>query len=254
MSTGFDDRDLAALEFLRTAPELTRLEDLTERFAETAARFGITHFACLHYAKPGSPLRPRPMFGREVPRWVERYLAEGFAHTDPGIRLLFSSARPFSWDDLKAHASSKQQLHVFSAAAEEGMRDGILVPVHGAYGDVMGVTLVSDRKLTLEHSQLVTLSALATLYAAHGQTTFDLAQDIDDRPPLTLRERQCLLWASRGKSDWEIGRILEISMKTAEVHMINARRKLGADTRAQAVLEASRRGWLIDEEASGPFQ
>jgi len=245
--------DAAALEFLKTAPLIEDLEVLTERFADAAAHFGITHFACLHYARPGAPLKPRPMFGRVIERWVERYLAEGFSLTDPGMRLLFTSSKPFTWDELRARAAAKDQLHVFAAAAEEGMRDGLLVPIHGAYGDVMGMTLVSDRKLTLDREQITTLSALATLYAAHGQTTFDLAQDVADRPPLTMRERQCLAWAAKGKSDWDIGMILGISMKTAETHMTNAKRKLNVANRAQAVVEAARRGWLVDEDAAGPY-
>lgn len=248
---GLAPLDAAALDFLRTAPQLTDLATLTDRFADVAGLFGITHFACLHYAKPGSPLRPRPMFGREVPTWVSRYLAEGFAHTDPGIELLFTSSVPFTWDDLKAKARDRRQLHVFDAAREEGMQDGLLVPVHGAYGDVMGVTLVSDRRLSLDKSEVTVLAALATLYAAQGQTSYDLVDDVDDRPPLTRRERECLVWASRGKSDWEIGKILSISMRTVDVHVTNAKRKLNAANRAQAVIEAWRRGWLIHEDA-GP--
>jgi DNA-binding CsgD family transcriptional regulator len=57
----------------------------------------------------------------------------------------------------------------------------------------------------------------------------------DDAPVLTPRERDCLAFVAEGKSDWEIGKILSISQATAHSHVENAKRKLGARTRAQAV-------------------
>jgi len=58
---------------------------------------------------------------------------------------------------------------------------------------------------------------------------------------LSPRELQCLQWASKGKTDGEIGVILSISARTARFHIENAKRKLGAATRVQAVAEAMRR-------------
>jgi DNA-binding CsgD family transcriptional regulator len=49
-----------------------------------------------------------------------------------------------------------------------------------------------------------------------------------------------------GKSDWAIAQILGISRKTVNFHVENAKRKLGASTRVQAVLAAARTG-AMDE-------
>jgi LuxR family transcriptional regulator, quorum-sensing system regulator BjaR1 len=56
-----------------------------------------------------------------------------------------------------------------------------------------------------------------------------------ERTPLTARERDSLALVAEGKTDWEISVILGISEATARFHVDNARRKLGAVTRAQAV-------------------
>ena len=40
---------------------------------------------------------------------------------------------------------------------------------------------------------------------------------------------------AEGKTDWEIGTIMGVSEATARFHVDNARRKLGAVNRAQAV-------------------
>jgi LuxR family quorum sensing-dependent transcriptional regulator len=61
-------------------------------------------------------------------------------------------------------------------------------------------------------------------------------------PSLSERERECLHWASAGKTDWEIGEILSISEKTANAHIERAKRKYNVATRVQAVVLALRAG------------
>jgi DNA-binding CsgD family transcriptional regulator len=53
---------------------------------------------------------------------------------------------------------------------------------------------------------------------------------------------QILGWVAAGKSDWAIGRILNISDKTVNFHIENAKRKLGVGTRLEAVVVALRKG------------
>ena len=55
------------------------------------------------------------------------------------------------------------------------------------------------------------------------------------RPVLTPRERDCLALVAEGLSDGDIGERLGIAQLTAHAHVENAKRKLGAKTRAQAV-------------------
>lgn len=62
--------------------------------------------------------------------------------------------------------------------------------------------------------------------------------------PLTARERECLGWASLGRTAGEIGDALNISESTAVAHLNAAVRKLDAVSRCHAVAEALRRGIL----------
>lgn len=61
--------------------------------------------------------------------------------------------------------------------------------------------------------------------------------DPGGEPPVRLseRERDSLALVADGKTDWEISVIMAISESTARFHVDNARRKLGAVNRAQAV-------------------
>ncbi len=96
-----------------------------------------------------------------------------------------------------------------------------------------------------DSAERATLAAVSTIYAAVGRSLLELADDKATSTPLTSRECQCLSWASQGKTDWEIGRILAIAPRTVGTHIDNARAKLGASNRTNAVFEAWRNGWLV---------
>ncbi len=65
------------------------------------------------------------------------------------------------------------------------------------------------------------------------------------RPPaLSRREREVLRLIAGGRSDKQIAQVLGIKERTVKFHVMSIRTKLGADTRAQAVALATRRGLL----------
>lgn len=57
---------------------------------------------------------------------------------------------------------------------------------------------------------------------------------------LTARESEVLLWVSRGKSNREIGEILDISPRTVNKHLEQIFQKLGVENRASAAARAVR--------------
>jgi DNA-binding CsgD family transcriptional regulator len=61
---------------------------------------------------------------------------------------------------------------------------------------------------------------------------------------LTLQEVECLRWCKEGKTNWEIGEILDISEKTVEFHLSKGMRKLGAGNRITAVIAAIKCGLI----------
>ncbi|WP_439924942.1 response regulator [Nitrobacter sp. JJSN] len=62
---------------------------------------------------------------------------------------------------------------------------------------------------------------------------------------LNEREVECLTWAARGKTSAEVAQILSLTKRTVDFHIDNARVKLGAATRTEAVTKAAA-GRLID--------
>lgn len=70
---------------------------------------------------------------------------------------------------------------------------------------------------------------------AERLVVFGLPADEHAGLSLSARERDAIAFVAEGKTDWEIGTILGVSEATARFHVDNARRKLGAVNRAQAV-------------------
>jgi DNA-binding NarL/FixJ family response regulator len=64
------------------------------------------------------------------------------------------------------------------------------------------------------------------------------------RIALNDREIETLTWAARGKTSAEIAHILGLSKRTVDFHIDNARGKLGAATRTEAVMKAADGGLI----------
>jgi DNA-binding response OmpR family regulator len=56
---------------------------------------------------------------------------------------------------------------------------------------------------------------------------------------LNDREIETLTWVARGKTSLQIAKILDLSKRTIDFHLDNAREKLGAATRTQAAIKAA---------------
>lgn len=84
---------------------------------------------------------------------------------------------------------------------------------------------------------------LAAIYT-HTMIRTLVGQKNRPAPILSQRERECLQWAAVGKSDWEIGEILGISAKTANMHLERSKAKFGVTTRTQAIVAGMRDGYI----------
>lgn len=72
---------------------------------------------------------------------------------------------------------------------------------------------------------------------------------LEEVPVLSEKEIECILWAARGKSSREIGRILNRSENTVNFHIKNVMRKLDTGSRTVAAMKAVSLGIIELEEA-----
>lgn len=237
-------RSRAALDFIQNAQLITDLDELKRRFAEVAELYGFHRSACVQIATPGRPVAPRMLFTHGAEEWGKRYVSEQLQRNDPTIQAIFAADRPFTWTEVRARTTDAREMRIFEEADRTGGKEGLVIPIHGALGEVSVMILVTDTH-AIDTADRPTLHLLGTVYATVGRTLTELSDDEPTGNPITRREAECLAWVARGKTDWEIAQILGISDRTVESHINNARQKTGADTRAQAIMEAWSRGWLV---------
>jgi len=190
-----------------------------------------------------------------VRRWVKNSLVLACPLSTPCRRF----RRPFTWgldeENLgvqgtiipKPYTAMGQQ--TLSLLKEMNVSSGITVPVHHPGGRTGFVTWVSDEPLDSvqrwSESQASDLFLVAHSFLEHVESLMGMADSTRLRDcPLTERERECLTWVARGKTDGEIGIIIDRSPETARFHVRNAIAKLDASSRSHAVAKAMRRGWL----------
>jgi len=114
------------------------------------------------------------------------------------------------------------------------------------------LTALSDRDIVLRGRQLgaddyvtkpIDFDVLATIITARlaGVARMELWPKLVD---LNDREVEALTWVARGKTSAEIAQILGLSKRTIDFHIDNARSKLGAATRTEAVIKAADGGLI----------
>ncbi len=93
------------------------------------------------------------------------------------------------------------------------------------------------------------VQAIRAVYA--GQTVFSssIARFLDEgragaEPRLTRKEREILVGIAQGYKNQEIAQEQSITLNTVEYHMRNLFMKLGASSRADALMRAQRLGWI----------
>lgn len=187
---------------------------------------------------PASPILPVERIvagGRRYaqlspPGWLEEYTRLGL---DRGNPVIFAPARrvsPFRWSD--PGFPDLMDWRGLKLAREIGLQDGLAVPCHEPGGRVGVISMGFERlDLSPRDIRIIALAAVLT----HERMTRFATMPTPLAVGLSQRERDCLAYVADGLSDGEIAEKLGIAQTTAHSHVENAKRKLGARSRAQAV-------------------
>lgn len=212
-------------------------ESLRTVLSEASAALDLSCFA---YLSLPSRRSDRPQLISSYPaKWTDHYLQQRYERVDPVIVEVLATPEPFEWGcEFSSKPLSKSQHALLDEAAQFGIRCGFTVPIHDPRGPIAAITFAADERRTtfqrcVERNRRV-LQLMAMYF--HARARRRLTPDrVVDGVALSPREFECLEWAARGKSAWEIGRILNISRRTAAFHLDNAKMKFDVRTICQAV-------------------
>lgn len=240
-------------QFDRTLEFIDRL-----RHADTAAAvcdtllgvtsgFGLTALMAGTVPQPGTPTgrqKEHVLLCDWPVEWLERYVKRNYVDHDPVVSHMKQWQAPFQWREAsQAIRIDKSSGEVMGDAGEFKLRDGLAFPLVTLDGQIVMVSLGGEA-VELSAGEFGLVSLASTYAIGRAMQLHTRASKTIDHIELTPRERECLKWAAVGKSEWEISQILGISEHTSEKHLLNAKSKLGAVNRVQAVAEAIRRGYI----------
>lgn len=227
------------VEGIRTSEDANALRSAT---AKALAALDFHCFAYFVLSKPnaggGEVLSTYPQ------AWLDRYAEQKYEWIDPVVNTVRAFDVPFEWDKAPANPSSAQR-QLFDEAAQFGIRCGFVIPFREPGHPIAAMSIVAgepsvvfQRSIQANRPTLQLMAVFVHLHARRILTAGRVVAGVR----LSHRELECLRWAARGKSAWEIGCILGIARRTAAFHLENAKAKLGVRTICQAVARISADG------------
>lgn len=174
-------------------------------------------------------------------RWVEQYDRQTLSLSDPVHRASHVTSFGFRWSQLPSLIPLSQGDQIILAAGrQQGIGDGYTIPVN-VPGEACGsCSFANDADETLPMERLP-FAQLVGAMAFEKARALWLPRDATGgirRKKLTDRQRDCLLWAARGKTDWEISQILGIAEETVAQHIRTACERYGVNKRMLLVIYA----------------
>jgi DNA-binding CsgD family transcriptional regulator len=183
--------------------------------------------------------------------WLGEYMSKNYAEFDPVVQHCTSRHEPYCWDRIRSENSDPRVLAFADAHESHGLVGGVCIGIHGYSGENGIFCVGGPRPLATGSDEafaaIVPLNTLLPyIHAALGRlTTFKEAEN--NKPQLSERELECLLWSAEGKTAEETALILDISTPTVNFHLKNAIQKLNVSNRNQAIAKAALMGIITPQ-------
>jgi LuxR family quorum-sensing system transcriptional regulator CciR len=224
---------------IRPIVAVTSAEELAQVMADICDRLGFEHFALTHHvdiltARSAIRLHNYPA------QWADYYDRNAIGVTDPVHRASHRTSVGFLWSSIASLIPlTTNDRKLLDRGRDEGIGDGFTVPAH-VPGEARGSVSFANRADTPIDAAMLPAAQLV------GNFAFEAARHlwhvdhpgIVPMPVLTDRQRDCVLWAARGKGDWEISRILGVSQETVAMHIKQARERYGVGKRTLVAIRA----------------
>lgn len=220
--------------------KISSLQDFKSYMMALKDGLGFDHLTYAIFNSPNATVEEPLVACSYDPRWLEYYFSHDCINSDPIVQAAQNAWIPYMWEPLK---KTKKEKEFMSIAHDFGISpQGVTIPVRREDNELALIS-VSANSTRKGWDDLMNSSAPVLRFVAdycHDTFMRQFANDNKQKPSfnLTERERECLLWTSRGKSNWEIARILNIAERTVTFHITNACKKLGVSSRFQAAVIA----------------
>ncbi|PQA87577.1 LuxR family transcriptional regulator [Hyphococcus luteus] len=240
----------AVQAFVDEAQSLRAPSDLNRLLDAVTKDMGFDYFALMHhvdlsgYSEALTHMEEGELvaLGTYPERWIEQYIADNIVANDPVLLASHRTNMGFAWSDIPALIPmTDAHRRIRERTVKAGIDEGFTVPanVPGEANGSCNFAMATGRALPRDNLKMAQLVGGFAFQAARAMVLNAFPQA--RRPPkgpLTQRQLECVLFAAKGKSDWEIGAILGISQGTVKRHIEDARAHYEVGSRMQVVMRA----------------
>jgi LuxR family transcriptional regulator, quorum-sensing system regulator CciR len=229
-------------DFVERSTILVDMGELRDAIEASCRELGFHYFAIVHHIRFGRPSTDKVRLSNYPVEWLAK-LREDEDFAEPVLKAAERCSSGFLWSSLEQHgAMSERERRYMAKAAHFGLAEGFTVPNH-VPGETFGSCHFAVRKRSeLPEHNLPAAQALGCFaFERARQILQEFRQPSEEyvKPaPLTERQRDCLLFAARGKSDSVIAELLDIRPKTVNEHIEAAKRRYSVATRTQLIVRA----------------
>ncbi|GAB4184599.1 MAG: hypothetical protein Tsb002_07750 [Wenzhouxiangellaceae bacterium] len=242
-------------EFVDELENQQTLDELKQCFQHTIVRLGYCAFDA-YSIRPDTLKQPRQKGNFCIAsyplEYIRKYVEKGFVAQCPGLREAGQARLPFDYlaylaEQPKTAAVGWQRaLYTLS-----NIHHAWLVPMNSSRC-LNGVTVYMQGDRQADRERFQNTRHHIHLLSSHFfevALVFDpsgiMADLLNDQPSgfdaLSKRERDCLNYCARGKTNREIAVLMHVSENTVRFHMKNIFRKLDVSNRAHAISKVSGR-------------
>src|SRR5438270_1542189 len=224
--------------FVRDVRALKTEGELADALGEIAHDLGFRYFALTHHAnvrRSSAAIR----IHNYPEGWEQWFDEQGLGPVDPVHRASHMTSIGFSWSSLEdlIPLTAGDRL-VLERARMQGIGNGFTVPAN-VPGETHGsVSFAVETGVEINPDSLPLTQLVGAFPFEAARCIRRLREPAAHLPRLTDRQRECVVWASRGKSDREIAGILGISHETVIMHLKQARDRYGVAKRTLLAVHA----------------
>ncbi|KRA84100.1 LuxR family transcriptional regulator [Altererythrobacter sp. Root672] len=226
--------------FVRDLAEVKTEAELADLLLDISREMGFSYFALTHHVDIRLAPRPAIRLANYPDDWIGYFDDNRLGLSDPVHRASQLTSAGFAWSQLSSLIKlTARDCEVLALAERRGIGDGFTIPAHvpgEANGSCSFATAAGDA-LSERHLPLAQLVGVFAFEAARRVWQMRYS-GLAHRPTLTDRQRDCVVWAAQGKSDWEIARILGLSPETVTQYLKRARERYGVSKRTMLAVHA----------------
>ncbi len=226
--------------FCTAANAASTPQTLMHAVHEITARMGFRYFALVHHIDLLAPDGTGIRLVHYPHEWVEAFEEGRLYASDPIHRASQTTNVGFAWSKVAAMITlNAKDRAVLAAARIAGLGNGFTIPAH-IPGETNGsCSFAMGEGEDIDDAQLPLVQLVGSFaFEAARKIAHAAAAPIRAVPQLTDRQIECVALVARGKTDWEIARILGVGAETVTQHLKDARDRYGVTKRTMLAIRA----------------